>query len=113
MNLRLSEDEPAAAANVTVAGYAAKASLSAARVEMPPDIDDFVVELFATRRQVVKVGTNLNQIAKVLSVGAVDDERLAVVLADQRAALHTTEALTSELIKAMGRHRGRGPRTAG
>lgn len=112
MNLRLSEAElaelaaAAGKANVTVAGYAAKASLSTARAEMPPDAVEFGLELFATRTQVAKVGVNLNQIAKVLnSGGAVDDERLAVVLADQRTALRAIDALTNELIKAMQRRR--------
>ena len=120
MNLRLSEAElaelaaAAAKVNVTVAGYAAKASLSTVRAEMPPDAFEFAIELFATRTQVAKVGTNLNQIAKVLnSGGAVDDERLAAVLADQRATLNAVSDLTSELIKAMQRHRRRTRKAAG
>jgi uncharacterized protein (DUF1778 family) len=72
-NLRLSPEELAELAEaaersgITVTGYAARAALSAARQEMPPDAREFAVQLFAVRREVARVGVNLNQIARRLN----------------------------------------------
>ncbi|MFE0192609.1 MobC family plasmid mobilization relaxosome protein [Streptomyces sp. NPDC058989] len=106
-NTRFSHDElarvtaGAKAAGLTVAGFLARAALSAAR-----DLDrttsaiagerEVIAEFFAARRHLGHVGSNLNQIARAINTGAHSPELDAVIAATERAVQrvqHATDQL--------------------
>jgi hypothetical protein len=64
----------AAVTGLTPAGFATEAALAAARKAAPPagsPLRDLLVELMQDRRQVQRIGTNLNQaVAKLNAIGA-------------------------------------------
>ncbi|MFF6772739.1 plasmid mobilization relaxosome protein MobC [Streptomyces sp. NPDC012637] len=106
-NTRFSDDELASvtagaqAAGLTVAGFLARAALSAAR-----DLDrtasavagerEVIAEFFAARRHLGHVGNNLNQITRAINAGAHPPELAAVIAATDRAVQrvqHATDQL--------------------
>jgi len=81
----------AAECHMSVAGFLARAALSAAR-----DLDrtaadiagekEMLQELFALRRHLGQIGNNLNQVAKALNSGSDAPQAEAVLAAVQRAS---------------------------
>lgn len=109
-NTRFSDDElarvtaGAAAAGLTVAGFLARAALSAAR-----DLDrtasavagerEVIAEFFAARRHFGHVGNNLNQLTRAINAGAHPPSLDAVLVATERAAQrvqHATDRLLAQ-----------------
>lgn len=109
-NTRFSDDElarvtaGAKAAGLTVAGFLARAALSAAR-----DLDrtasavavagerEVIAEFFAARRHLGHVGSNLNQIARAINAGAHPPELDAVIAATDRA-IQRVQRATDQLL---------------
>jgi uncharacterized protein (DUF1778 family) len=93
---RMNDDEyqllvrAAAECHMTVAGFLARAALSAARdlERTAADIAgerEMLQELFALRRHLGQIGNNLNQVAKALNSGADAPQAEAVLAGVQRA----------------------------
>ncbi|MGW4345265.1 MobC family plasmid mobilization relaxosome protein [Streptomyces sp. NPDC004690] len=102
-NTRFSDDElalvtvGAKAAGLTLAGFLARAALSAARdlertASTVADEREVIAELFAARRHLGHVGSNLNQIARVINSGGQPAELDAIVSAVQRAVARVQAA---------------------
>ncbi|WP_399552370.1 plasmid mobilization protein [Streptomyces sp. YIM 98790] len=103
---RMSEEEfqmlaeAAASCRMSVAAFLAHAALNAAR-----DLDrtqaviaterEILSELFAVRRHLGRIGTNLNQVAKALNSGADAPHTEAVLKAVQQAARRADDAVTA------------------
>ncbi|MFZ4298691.1 plasmid mobilization protein [Streptomyces cinereoruber] len=94
----------AAAAGLTVAGFLARAALSAAR-----DLDrtasavageqEVIAEFFAARRHLGHVGNNLNQLTRAINAGAHPPSLDAVLMATERAVQrvqHATDRLLAQ-----------------
>ncbi|MEU7117889.1 plasmid mobilization relaxosome protein MobC [Streptomyces zaomyceticus] len=94
----------AAAAGLTVAGFLARAALSAAR-----DLDrtasvvagerEVIAEVFAARRHLGHVGNNLNQLTRAINAGAHPPSLDAVLMATERAVQrvqHATDRLLAQ-----------------
>lgn len=106
-NTRLSDDElvlvtaGAKAAGLTLAGFLARAALSAARdlertASAVAGEREVIAEFFAARRHLGHVGSNLNQIARAINAGAHPPELEAVIAATDRAVQrvqHATDRL--------------------
>ncbi|MEU0651485.1 plasmid mobilization relaxosome protein MobC [Streptomyces albogriseolus] len=106
-NTRFSDDElilvtaGAKAAGLTLAGFLARAALSAARdlertASAVADEREVIAEFFAARRHLGYIGNNLNQIARAVNVGAHPDELDVVIAATDRAiqrVQHATDRL--------------------
>ncbi|MGW0137506.1 plasmid mobilization protein [Streptomyces calvus] len=109
-NTRFSDDElarvtaGAKAAGLTLAGFLARAALSAAH-----DLDrtagsvagerEVITEFFAARRHLGHVGNNLNQITRAVNVGAHPPELEAVIATTHRAVQrvqHATDRLLAQ-----------------
>lgn len=104
---RFSDDELARvtaganAAGLTVAGFLARAALSAARdldrtASAVSDEQAVVAELFAARRHLGHVGGNLNQVARAVNIGAHPPELDSAIAATHRAVQrvqHATDRL--------------------
>ncbi|MFG2483419.1 plasmid mobilization protein [Streptomyces virginiae] len=107
-NTRFNEEEfaliksAAARCNLSVAGFLARAALSAAH-----DLDrtsaeiaderEVITALFESRRRLGWAGSNLNQVSKVLNSGA-DAPQLEAALAAVRRAADTVHEAASQLI---------------
>ncbi|MFI9755778.1 MobC family plasmid mobilization relaxosome protein [Streptomyces collinus] len=107
-NTRFSDDELARvtaganASGLTLAGFLARAALSAAR-----DLDrtasavagerEVIAELFAARRHLGHVGNNLNQITRAINAGAHPPELDAVIAATTRA-IQRVQRATDQLL---------------
>ncbi|WP_175548731.1 plasmid mobilization protein [Mangrovactinospora gilvigrisea] len=91
----------AAERHLTPASFIASAALSAARPDVPAhrlDVRDRLDELHAVRVQLSRVGTNLNQIAKILNAGAQPAQAdLDNVLAAVRHAVARTDEAAEDL----------------
>ncbi|HEX5569091.1 MAG TPA: plasmid mobilization relaxosome protein MobC [Streptomyces sp.] len=106
-NTRFSDDElarvtaGARAAGLTLAGFLARAALSAARdlertASAVAGEREVIAEFFAARRHLGHVGSNLNQIARAINAGAHPPELDAVIAATERAVQrvqHATDRL--------------------
>ncbi|MCY0942395.1 plasmid mobilization protein [Streptomyces antarcticus] len=107
-NTRFNDEEfaaiksAAARCNLSVAGFLARAALSAAR-----DLDrtsaeiagerEVITALFESRRRLGWAGSNLNQVSKVLNSGA-DAPQLEAVLAAVQRAAETVHEAAAQLI---------------
>nr|WP_308405684.1 plasmid mobilization relaxosome protein MobC [Streptomyces tardus] len=91
----------AQAAGLTVAGFLARATLSAARdldrtASLIADERAVTAELFAARRHLGHIGNNLNQVARAINAGAHPPELDVVIAATHRAVQriqHATDRL--------------------
>ncbi|MEU6814016.1 plasmid mobilization relaxosome protein MobC [Streptomyces sp. NPDC046860] len=91
----------AKAAGLTLAGFLARAALSAAQdlertASAVADERAVIAEFFAARRYLGHVGSNLNQIARAINAGAHPPELDAVIAATDRAVQrvqHATDRL--------------------
>ncbi|MFI8308830.1 plasmid mobilization protein [Streptomyces sp. NPDC085927] len=93
----------AKAAGLTLAGFLARAALSAAR-----DLDrtasavaserEVIAEFFAARRHLGQVGNNLNQITRAINAGAHPPELDVVIAATERAVQRVQHA-TDQLLQ--------------
>ncbi|MFF2567332.1 MobC family plasmid mobilization relaxosome protein [Streptomyces sp. NPDC058084] len=106
-NTRFSDDElarvsaGARAAGLTVAGFLARAALSAARdlertASAVAGEREVITEFFAARRHLGHVGNNLNQITRAINAGAHPPALDAVIAATERAVQrvqHATDQL--------------------
>ncbi|MGA5076124.1 plasmid mobilization protein [Streptomyces griseoincarnatus] len=106
-NTRFSDDElilvtaGAKAAGLTLAGFLARAALSAARdlertASAVADEREVIAEFFAARRHLGYIGNNLNQIARAVNAGAHPGELDVVIAATDRAiqrVQHATDRL--------------------
>ncbi|MFE9684511.1 MobC family plasmid mobilization relaxosome protein [Streptomyces sp. NPDC006285] len=108
-NTRFSDDElalvtaGAKAAGLTLAGFLARAALSAARdlertASAVADEREVIAELFAARRHLGHVGNNLNQVTRAINAGAHPPELDAVIAATQRAVQRVQRA-TDQLLQ--------------
>ncbi|MFE5162699.1 MobC family plasmid mobilization relaxosome protein [Streptomyces sp. NPDC056697] len=109
-NTRFSDDELAVitagakAAGLTLAGFLARAALSAARdlqrtASAVAGEREVIAEFFAARRHLGHIGTNLNQIARAINAGAHPRELDAVIAAADRAVQrvqHATDRLLDQ-----------------
>ncbi|GAA3388987.1 plasmid mobilization protein [Streptomyces roseoviridis] len=107
-NTRFNEDEyalivaAAAACNLSVAGFLARAALAAARdlertsAEVADD-RDVITALFDSRRKLGWAGSNLNQAVKALNSGADAPQLQATLAAVRRAAEAVHAAATAVL----------------
>ncbi|WP_318209463.1 MULTISPECIES: plasmid mobilization protein [unclassified Streptomyces] len=107
-NTRFNEDEyalivsAAAACNLSVAGFLARAALAAARnldrtsVEIADD-REVITALFDSRRKLGWAGSNLNQAVKALNFGADAPQLQATLAAVRRAAEAVHDAATAVL----------------
>lgn len=109
-NARFSDDEleritaGAKAAGLTLAGFLARAALSAARdlertASAVAGEREVIAEFFAARRYLGHVGSNLNQIARAVNVGAHPPELDVVIAATHRAVQrvqHATDRLLNQ-----------------
>ncbi|MFC8852449.1 MobC family plasmid mobilization relaxosome protein [Streptomyces coelicoflavus] len=102
-NTRFSDDEltlvtaGAKAAGLTLAGFLARAALSAARdlertASAVADEREVIAEFFAARRHLGYIGNNLNQIARAVNAGARPDELDVVIAATDRAVQRVQRA---------------------
>ncbi|MER5760183.1 MobC family plasmid mobilization relaxosome protein [Streptomyces sp. NPDC002082] len=107
-SVRLNDDEKtllssaAAAAHTTLPAFLARSGMAAAH-----DLDntaaaiaghrEMVSELFAARRHLGRVGTNLNQITRAINSGG-QPEELDAVLAAVRRAVDRVQAATDHLL---------------
>ncbi|MGV9790892.1 plasmid mobilization protein [Streptomyces sp. NPDC003435] len=107
-NTRFSDDElahvsaGAKAAGLTLAGFLARAALSAARdlertASAVADERAVIAEFFAARRYLGHVGSNLNQIARAVNAGAHPPE-LDVVIAATSRAVQRVQHATDQLL---------------
>lgn len=106
-NTRFSDDElalvtvGAKAAGLTLAGFLARAALTAARdlertASAVAGEREVIAELFAARRHLGHVGSNLNQIARAVNAGGHPGELDVVIAATDRAVQrvqHVTDRL--------------------
>ncbi|MFJ9446469.1 MobC family plasmid mobilization relaxosome protein [Kitasatospora sp. NPDC101235] len=116
LTIRVSSDEEtqiqhaADARALTVARFIATAALSAAaRHDAALDADDqldrAIDELAATRRQIARVGNNVNQIARELNIGGLPHPAdLADALARVRTAIATVDSTAAGLLKQRKKH---------
>lgn len=109
-NTRFSDDElalvtaGAKAAGLTLAGFLARAALSASRdlertASAVASEREVVAELFAARRHLGHVGSNLNQVARVVNAGGYPGELDVVIAATDRAVQrvqHATDRLLQQ-----------------
>ncbi|CAL9364402.1 MobC family plasmid mobilization relaxosome protein [Streptomyces sp. enrichment culture] len=102
-NTRFSDDElnlvtaGAQASGFTLAGFLARAALSAARdlertASAVADEREVIAEFFAARRHLGHIGNNLNQIARAVNAGARPDELDVVIAATDRAVQRVQRA---------------------
>ncbi|MFC8868011.1 MobC family plasmid mobilization relaxosome protein [Streptomyces sp. NPDC057148] len=107
-NTRFSDDElilvtaGAKAAGLTLAGFLARAALSAARdlertASAVADEREVIAEFFAARRHLGYIGNNLNQIARAVNAGAHPSE-LDVVIAATDRAIQRVQHATDQLL---------------
>ncbi|MGM9348289.1 MobC family plasmid mobilization relaxosome protein [Streptomyces salinarius] len=107
-NTRFSDDElilvtaGAKAAGLTLAGFLARAALSAARdlgrtASAVADEREVIAEFFAARRHLGYIGNNLNQIARAVNAGAHPGE-LDVVIAATDRAIQRVQHATDQLL---------------
>ncbi|MFK0160759.1 plasmid mobilization protein [Streptomyces sp. NPDC090499] len=106
-NTRFSDDElvlvtaGAKAAGLTLAGFLARAALSAARdlertASAVADEREVIAEFFSARRHLGRIGSNLNQITRAVNAGAHPGELDVVIAATDRAVQrvqHATDRL--------------------
>ncbi len=108
-NTRFSDDElalvtaGAKAVGLTLAGFLARAALSAARdlertASAVADEREVIAELFAARRHLGHVGNNLNQVTRAINAGAHPPELDAVIAATRRAVQRVQHA-TDQLLQ--------------
>ncbi|MGK4906465.1 MobC family plasmid mobilization relaxosome protein [Streptomyces albus] len=109
-NTRFSDDElalvtaGAKAAGLTLAGFLARAALSAARdlertASAVAGEREVIAEFFAARRHLGRVGNNLNQVARTLNAGGQpEEEELDAVLAATRRAIERVQHATDQLL---------------
>jgi hypothetical protein len=91
----------ARAAGLTLAGFLARAALSAGRdlertASAVADEREVIAEFFAARRHLGYIGNNLNQIARAVNAGAHPGELNVVIAATDRAiqrVQHATDRL--------------------
>lgn len=103
--IRCSEDEyaalaaAAASSGLTPSGYAAEASLAAARGRLASLPDPALVrELLATRAQLRRYGNNLNQAARILNAGGDPPEWLKNAIAATDRIVHSIDQAVQELV---------------
>lgn len=107
-NTRFSNDElalvaaGAKAAGLTLAGFLARAALTAARdlertASVVADEREVIAELFAARRHLGQVGNNLNQVARAVNSGGHPAE-IDVVIAAAHRAIGRVQAVTDRML---------------
>ncbi|MFF3979788.1 MobC family plasmid mobilization relaxosome protein [Streptomyces sp. NPDC001828] len=107
-NTRFSNDEltlvtaGAKAAGLTLAGFLARAALSAARdlertASAVADEREVIAEFFAARRHLGHIGSNLNQIARAFNTGAQPGQLDVVIEATERA-VQRVQQVTDRLL---------------
>ncbi|MER6723351.1 plasmid mobilization relaxosome protein MobC [Streptomyces halstedii] len=96
-------NEAASRDNQALASWIASAALAVAEEKVVPvsaDLKDVLADLVKARTQVTRVGTNVNQIARVLnSEGDVTDAQLSAALRAVQQAVRRLDEATLQLMR--------------
>lgn len=101
--------EAAASMNVSPVSYIAMAAVATAQGDDSPaantPLQEALIELMRTRNQVVKIGTNLNQLVRSLQSTGVIPESIDWAVRVSRNALESVEAAAERAQKILSRSR--------